>query len=111
MTNMDTSGSTEAIDQDRRRVLGTATLGIAVASAASLLPSQMAAAPAGDAIRPFRIDVPDEALIDLRRRLAATRWPERERSQMNRKACSCRLCRSSRAIGRRITTGARSRRS
>jgi pimeloyl-ACP methyl ester carboxylesterase len=32
----------------------------------------------GTAIRPFRIDVPDEALIDLRRRLAATRWPDRE---------------------------------
>jgi hypothetical protein len=57
--------------------LGTATKGIAVAGAASLLSSQLAAAPAGDAIRPFRIDVPEEALIDLRRRLAATRWPER----------------------------------
>src|SRR2546427_917110 len=30
------------------------------------------------AIRPFRIDVPEEALVDLRRRLAATRWPEPE---------------------------------
>src|SRR3979411_1299662 len=30
------------------------------------------------AIRPFRIDVPEEALVDLRRRIAATRWPERE---------------------------------
>jgi pimeloyl-ACP methyl ester carboxylesterase len=30
------------------------------------------------AIRPFRIDVPDEALVDLRRRIAATRWPNRE---------------------------------
>src|SRR5438270_9505127 len=32
----------------------------------------------GAAIRPFRIQVPDEALADLRRRLAATRWPEAE---------------------------------
>ncbi len=31
-----------------------------------------------DVIRPFRISIPDEALADLRRRLAATRWPERE---------------------------------
>ena len=31
-----------------------------------------------DEIRPFSIHVPDEALVDLRRRLAATRWPERE---------------------------------
>jgi pimeloyl-ACP methyl ester carboxylesterase len=75
---MDTSRTTEAIDQDRRRLLGTATMGIAAAGAVSLLPSQLTAAPAGDAIRPFRIDVPEEALIDLRRRLAATRWPERE---------------------------------
>jgi hypothetical protein len=43
---MDTSRTTEAIDQDRRRLLGTAMMGIAVAGAASLLPSQLAAAPA-----------------------------------------------------------------
>src|SRR5437764_590635 len=30
------------------------------------------------AVRPFRVDIPEEQLIDLRRRLAATRWPERE---------------------------------
>jgi pimeloyl-ACP methyl ester carboxylesterase len=30
------------------------------------------------AIRPFRVDVPDEALADLRRRIAATRWPDKE---------------------------------
>jgi pimeloyl-ACP methyl ester carboxylesterase len=33
---------------------------------------------AGDAVRPFRVQIPDEALTDLRRRVAATRWPERE---------------------------------
>jgi pimeloyl-ACP methyl ester carboxylesterase len=31
-----------------------------------------------DAIRPFCINVPDEALVDLRRRINATKWPERE---------------------------------
>jgi pimeloyl-ACP methyl ester carboxylesterase len=30
------------------------------------------------AIRPFHVGVPDEALTELRRRLAATRWPSRE---------------------------------
>jgi pimeloyl-ACP methyl ester carboxylesterase len=36
-------------------------------------------APGGpEAIRPFRVHVPDEALVDLRQRLRATRWPERE---------------------------------
>jgi pimeloyl-ACP methyl ester carboxylesterase len=29
-------------------------------------------------IRPFRVDVPEEALEDLRRRIAATNWPEKE---------------------------------
>jgi pimeloyl-ACP methyl ester carboxylesterase len=29
-------------------------------------------------IRPFRVDIPDEALADLRRRIAATKWPKRE---------------------------------
>jgi pimeloyl-ACP methyl ester carboxylesterase len=30
------------------------------------------------AIRPFRIEVPEEQLAELRRRIAATRWPSRE---------------------------------
>src|ERR671936_2203566 len=29
-------------------------------------------------IRPFRVEVPDQALDDLRRRIAAVRWPSRE---------------------------------
>src|SRR5579859_4582672 len=29
-------------------------------------------------IRPFRVDMPKEAIADLRRRVNATRWPERE---------------------------------
>jgi pimeloyl-ACP methyl ester carboxylesterase len=36
-------------------------------------------APADDkTIRPFRISFPEAALVDLRRRIAATRWPDRE---------------------------------
>jgi hypothetical protein len=30
------------------------------------------------AVHPFRVDVAEEDLDDLRRRIAATRWPERE---------------------------------
>ena len=75
---MDTIRKTEKIDHHRRRLLGTAAIGVAVAGATSLFPSQLAAEPAGDAIRPFRVDVPDEQLVDLRRRIAATRWPDRE---------------------------------
>ena len=29
-------------------------------------------------IRPFQIDIPDEQIDDLRRRIAATRWPTKE---------------------------------
>ena len=29
-------------------------------------------------IRAFQIDIPDDALDDLRRRIAATQWPEKE---------------------------------
>jgi pimeloyl-ACP methyl ester carboxylesterase len=75
---MDTTKAIEAIDQRRRRFLSTAALGFVAAGAACLLPSQLAAAPAADAIRPFRVNVPDEELADLRRRLLATRWPDRE---------------------------------
>ncbi len=30
------------------------------------------------AIRPFRVTIPEKALVELRGRLAATRWPSRE---------------------------------
>src|SRR5262245_13136642 len=29
-------------------------------------------------IRPFSVHFPEEALVDLRQRIAATRWPEKE---------------------------------
>ena len=29
-------------------------------------------------VRPFRIDVPEEELVELRRRIAETRWPDKE---------------------------------
>jgi hypothetical protein len=38
----------------------------------------LAASQGGDAIRPFRIDVPESELDEMRRRIKATRWPERE---------------------------------
>ncbi len=31
-----------------------------------------------NAVRPFRASVPEEALVDLRRRIVATRWPDKE---------------------------------
>jgi pimeloyl-ACP methyl ester carboxylesterase len=57
----------------RRSVLVTA----AIIGAATALPSSVGAT-ANDAIRPFRVEVPEESLVDLRRRIAATKWPKRE---------------------------------
>jgi pimeloyl-ACP methyl ester carboxylesterase len=68
----------EVIDQDRRQLLSAAALGIGAAGTASLFPAYPAVAVTNDEIRPFRINFPDEALVDLRRRINATRWPERE---------------------------------
>ena len=75
---MQTIETLQAINHDRRRLLSTAAMGIAVAGAASLFPGPSLAAAASDAIRPFRVNFPEHALADLRRRISATRWPERE---------------------------------
>ena len=42
----------------------------------SLLSTHPRAAAGDTAIRPFRVNVPEADLVDLRRRIAATRWPE-----------------------------------
>jgi pimeloyl-ACP methyl ester carboxylesterase len=86
--------NSEVINQGRRRLLSTATMSFAAAGAVSLLPALLGSAgdalaqPSNregsqmatktDAIRPFSINFPDEALVDLRRRINATKWPERE---------------------------------
>jgi pimeloyl-ACP methyl ester carboxylesterase len=44
----------------------------------SLLPAGLAKASEGDNIRSFRVNIPEEHLVDLRRRIIATRWPDRE---------------------------------
>ena len=49
--------------------MGKATVGTATSSTAATVDS---------AIRPFQINVPEQDIADLRRRLAATRWPEPE---------------------------------
>ena len=53
------------------------TPGYAQAPGNSLLSTHTRAA--GDtAIRPFRVNVPEADLVDLRRRIADTRWPDKE---------------------------------
>jgi pimeloyl-ACP methyl ester carboxylesterase len=58
----------------RRRLLVTS----AAVGAFSALPAQLRAASETNAIRPFRINIPEEQIADLRRRVAATRWPDKE---------------------------------
>src|ERR1700727_86356 len=50
----------------------------AAAGAGGVLSSKLQAETEDGAIRPFRVDVPEEALVDLRKSIAATKWPERE---------------------------------
>ncbi len=63
---------------DRREFLATAGMAIVSAGAATSLLRHSASAAESDEIRPFRINIPDEKLIDLRERLKATRWPDPE---------------------------------
>jgi pimeloyl-ACP methyl ester carboxylesterase len=59
----------------RRALLQIGGAAPLLAAAGSAAPG---ARPAGDAVLPFRVAIPQAALDDLRRRLAMTRWPERE---------------------------------
>jgi pimeloyl-ACP methyl ester carboxylesterase len=70
--------SSNDVDRDRRHFVGLVTASIAAAGAASILSTGLAAAAGDDAIRPFRVNISEEQLVDLRRRLNATRWPDRE---------------------------------
>jgi pimeloyl-ACP methyl ester carboxylesterase len=65
---------TKLSSPDRRTVLAAS----GAVAASSLIPMQAGAATASDAIRQFNIDVPQAELDELRRRINATRWPDRE---------------------------------
>ncbi|RWD29854.1 MAG: epoxide hydrolase [Mesorhizobium sp.] len=58
----------------RRDVLAASV----AAGAISLLPVHVASAAADHSIRPFTVKVPQAVVDDLRRRIAATRWPTKE---------------------------------
>jgi pimeloyl-ACP methyl ester carboxylesterase len=75
---MTTQTRADILNPDRRQLLSQAAMTAVAASVASLLPLHQAKAAASGAIRPFHVGVPEEDLLDLRRRLAATRWPDRE---------------------------------
>src|SRR5215218_2523666 len=73
-----TPHNSEAIDQDRRQLLGSAAMGLAIAGTISLFHAGIALAGVDSGIRPFSFKFPEESLLDLRRRINATRWPDRE---------------------------------
>jgi pimeloyl-ACP methyl ester carboxylesterase len=68
----------ELVNQDRRQLLSAAAMGVAAMGAVGLFPASAALAATGETIRPFRVNVPEQDLVDLRRRINATKWPERE---------------------------------
>jgi pimeloyl-ACP methyl ester carboxylesterase len=59
---------------DRREFLASA----AAVGVSSLFASSARAAVGDGSIRPFHVNIPQDQLVDLRRRVLATRWPERE---------------------------------
>ena len=86
----------DEINNSRRRFLGAAALSVAAAElgmmtsakaqqyggsfskGASAAPAKPGTAADDTSIRPFHINIPEADVADLRRRVAATRWPERE---------------------------------
>jgi pimeloyl-ACP methyl ester carboxylesterase len=66
-------------------VLGTCLVAVPILSAGAATkhgalstPVQKSPTAVDDAIRPFHISVPDSELLDLRQRVLATRWPDKE---------------------------------
>ena len=66
--------STTSILLDRRELLATS----AAVGASALFATATRAATEDGSIRPFRVNVPKERLVELRRRIAATNWPDKE---------------------------------
>jgi len=59
-------------------MLAASAAGVAAGGLFAGAASGQAASAGGPAVRPFSAKVPEEAVVDLRRRIAATRWPEKE---------------------------------
>jgi pimeloyl-ACP methyl ester carboxylesterase len=74
--------SGESSSPTRRSVIAASAaagaLGVATSASSGILGSARAEGARGEAIRPFRIDFPETMLTEMRRRISATNWPERE---------------------------------
>jgi pimeloyl-ACP methyl ester carboxylesterase len=67
-------GSTEA----QSPTGGASSPMLAAAASSASVAAQPRDATANTAVRPFRVNIPQAALDDLRRRVLATRWPDKE---------------------------------
>src|SRR5215813_8949627 len=71
---------------NRRRLFGATAATVAAGSLGLLLSDRSEAVSSlanlrgidESSVRPFRVAVPEAQLVELRRRIKATRWPERE---------------------------------
>ena len=102
---------TNSLSPSRRQRVRAAAMGIAVAGAASLFPGVPAAAVTSEAIRPFRINVPEDDLVICAGALPRPDGPIRKPSPISRKVHSWPSCRNWFATGAAATTGVRWKRS
>ncbi|MCG5481645.1 MAG: alpha/beta hydrolase [Ensifer alkalisoli] len=79
-TRMTAEETANASALSRRALLlnGAAVAAFAVLGPATALAQAHATTLEADDIHPFRVEIPAAALLDLRQRLAATRWPDPE---------------------------------
>jgi pimeloyl-ACP methyl ester carboxylesterase len=66
---------------DRRAFLGTAAVGVAATQLGSLRlagAQTLSGTPSDTTIRPFTVNIPEATLVEMRRRINATIWPEKE---------------------------------
>jgi hypothetical protein len=78
---MRTRAGSDTVTLDCRQPFRNSAMSIEEAGVARSYAPPLASGPTKNSIRPFHINVPEEDLVDLRRRLAATRWPEKETTE------------------------------
>jgi pimeloyl-ACP methyl ester carboxylesterase len=60
------------------RIIRIGVIAMATTSSVTLSSTPAAAENNDTAIRPFRVNIPEKELVELRKRIAATRWPSKE---------------------------------
>ena len=76
--------------RDWRSVVATSAVAVAFGLLGSSGTSEAAGSTGDNSIRPFKVQVPQAQIDDLRRRIAATRFRSARPSTTSRRACSSR---------------------